>query len=122
MKYSERLLRYFYHIDHAGSLPLDDEAVSVAELGKLEHGDVFRLYLKCEGSQILIARCKVYGSVVLLALAEFTCSWLEGKTISDALKFESKDLLDAFQLSLIHVHSATLIIRVVQEALKKQGA
>lgn len=115
--YSAALLELFYHLDHAGELPHGDNT-RTAVVGDVQQGDLIHLSVALSQGVIQLARFTCYGGVATLAACEYLCRWLEGKTLAEALTFESQTLLAALQLSSLHVHTADrlqqLLIKIAQ--------
>lgn len=114
MQYSKKLLDNFYGLKHAGIL--SGESVYFAELGSEQQGDQLILYLKID-DVIESARFQAYGSVALLASAEYVCSWLEGKSRQQALLLKPESILEALDLPLFKLHIANMICRTLQKVL-----
>ena len=111
MKYNEQLLTLFHHPVHAGELA---DAL-VLSAGQQEHGDAVKLYLQVNEQQVTKASFKAYGSVVTLAMAEYTCQWLTGKTLVEAKTLTGEMLLNHLKLPTTYVHKAQLFIEAIQQ-------
>ncbi len=115
MQYSNELLDYFHHLDHTGRLTGD--AVATAKLGTVAQGDILELFIESEAEMILAARFQAYGSVVLLAMLEYTCRWLQGKTHQQALALTPQMLLSALKLQQVKLHTAHQICKAIRHCL-----
>ena len=115
-RYSETLLHYFYHLEHAGSLVGDH--VYAAEQGNAAQGSHIKLYIALEDVMISQARFKCYGSVISLAVCEFVCRWLEGKTVQQLAQLDTQLILQALELTEIHQHVALRLVACVNHLLR----
>lgn len=117
VKYSEKLLEYFYHCKHAGSLGESDN-VYQAEEGSIEQGEVIRFYLQIENQQIEQVRFKSHGSVALIAACEFAAGWLEGRRLDEVSELTATLILNSLELSALYNHVAILVLTCVNKAIK----
>ena len=115
MKYSQNLLDYFHHRDHAGEMDCIDPEVRLIEVGQAQNGEVLHLYVRCQHHLIVAASFKAAGSVALLAAAEFLCGWLEGKTYSDLDALTHQVILHALGLTDLSMHIAHLLMMAVNQ-------
>jgi NifU-like protein involved in Fe-S cluster formation len=113
MKYSAKLLDYFYHRQHAGSLNCVTPNIYQAGAGnadKKEWLEIWVEYRQC----VVQTRFKATGSVALIAGGEFICRWLETKTWQDLNDLTPETILDGMELSALHIHIAHLILTVIK--------
>jgi NifU-like protein involved in Fe-S cluster formation len=118
MSYSQQLLHYFHHTPHAGTLDRNQPNIYHAEVGCIENSDLLELYLYIDHEKILQARFKAHGSPALIATAEYLCEYLEGKSKIVAQQLQHQDLLNALELSTLHVHIAALTLSALSQCLK----
>lgn len=116
--YPEKLLDYFYHLDHAGEIS-SGAGVYTAEKGSQQQGDVVRLYVRVESGKIVAAKFKSYGSVATLAACEFVCRWLMDKSISESTDLMPEHILAELQLSKIKIHCAVLLCETIHELFSR---
>lgn len=109
MKYSKQLLNLFHNPQHGGELP----DAKILSAGQQEHGDAIKLFIQLKDDVIDAVTFKAYGSVVTLAMAEYVCQWLLGKTVSQAKALTAAELLVDLQLSSLYIHKAQLFTQAL---------
>lgn len=77
--------------------------------------EVLELYVQFEQDKIHAAKFKAYGSVALLAGADFVCDWLIGKTREQALTITPQMILAQLDLADFKLHTASLLCKAVRE-------
>ncbi len=117
MKYSEALIYYFHHREHAGRLEQTIASVRHAQIGNAENQEVLALYVDYQ-DQIVEAKFQATGSVVLIAGGEYICRWLEKKTWADLTKLTPEIILQGLGLTAINIHVANIIIMAIQKLLE----
>ena len=119
MRYSPRLLNYFYNAHHGGELDPEVGTIYQAELHS-ENNDYFlRLYLHCNNQKIICAKFQAHGSVAVIAACEYVCCWLEGKTRVEAQQLNVQQIIERLEMSTLQNHVAALIKRLVSLALQQ---
>lgn len=108
-QYSNKLLNYFYHTPHAGSLNPQEPNVIVAKAGEKSNNELLELYLQIADNKIICARFKASGSPSLIASAEFVCDWLEGKKIEEVAQLNPEMILQFLELPKTQIHTALLL-------------
>jgi NifU-like protein involved in Fe-S cluster formation len=117
MKYSTELLHYFDHTEHAGTITKADN-VTIVTQGLSDNQEVIELSLQWNHNTISQARFRAYGTPALIAAAQWLCQWLEGKSLSDAIRLDRSQILHALLLSPVQVHVAQLLCSAVTSCLK----
>ena len=116
--YSKKVLERFQHPKFSGEIP---DADGVGEVGNMKCGDIMRVYIKVEkkrGNEIIKdIKFLTYGCVAAVASSDVLCEIAKGKTLDEALKITSKDIVNAMggEVPAIKVHCSVL----AQNALKK---
>ena len=79
-------------------------------------GDIMRVYLKIEDNKIEKIRFKTYGCVAAIASTDYLCEIVKGKTLDQAVKITSKDVVKRMgKVPAVKLHCSVL----AQNALKK---
>lgn len=81
--------------------------------------EIVKIYLSVEGKKIVDAQFQTFGGVVAIALTSFATAELIGKTLDDAAKFPSADLL---KLSGPIPEEKNYLVGVVVNAVRKAAA
>lgn len=80
-------------------------------------GDIMRVYIKIKNNKIIKIKFKTYGCIAAIASSDALCDLAKGKTIQEAKKITSKDIINYLggKIPPIKVHCSVL----GQNALKK---
>lgn len=118
MRYSDALLHYFDHPEHAGELDGASGALYQAQVGNEQTGEVLALYLQIHSDRVNRVKYKVLGSPPLIAGAEFVCQWLENKNLQQVGALTHELILKELELPTVSFHVAALLCSAVQECIK----
>ena len=111
--YSEEVMERFKNPKYVGEIKNAD---GVGEEGNLKCGDIMRVYIKVEDGKISDIKFNTYGCVAAIASSDYLCEIAKGKTLEEAEKITSKDVVDHMgKVPAIKVHCSVL----AQDALKK---
>ena len=111
--YSKKILNRFKNPKFAGEIKNAD---GIGEVGNMKCGDIMRVYIKVEKDRIKDIKFKTYGGVAAIASSDYLCEIAKGKTLEQALKITSKDVIKKMgDVPQIKVHCSVL----AQTALKK---
>ncbi len=117
MMYSKTVLDRFQNPRNAGVI---SGASASGEAGNSACGDVVKMSLKVsEAGMILSAKFKTFGCSASIAASDVACDLIKGKTIDDALKITSSDILNVLgELPAHKMHSAILAEEVIRNAVE----
>ncbi|MBR9691971.1 iron-sulfur cluster assembly scaffold protein [Candidatus Woesearchaeota archaeon] len=116
--YSKRILNRFQHPKFAGEIK---HAEGIGEVGNVKCGDIMKVFIKVEknkqGKEIIKdISFLTYGCVAAIVSTDFLCELVKGKTLDQALKITSRDVVKKMgSVPPIKLHCSVL----AQEALKK---
>jgi nitrogen fixation NifU-like protein len=111
--YSKKVLNRFQNPKFTGEIKNAD---AVGEVGNVKCGDIMRVYLKIEDNKIKDIKFKTYGCVAAIASTDYLCEIVKGKTLDQALKITSKDVVKKMgNVPAVKLHCSVL----AQNALKK---
>jgi nitrogen fixation NifU-like protein len=111
--YSKKIINRFQKPKFAGEIKKAD---AVGEVGNVKCGDIMRVYLKIEDNKVKDIKFKTYGCVAAIASTDYLCEIVKGKTLDEALKVTSKDVVKKMgKVPTIKLHCSVL----AQNALKK---
>ena len=88
--YSEEIIERFKNPKFAGEIK---DADAVGEEGNMKCGDIMKIFLKVEDGRIADIKFKTYGCVAAIASSDALCEVVKGKTIEEAEKIRSADIL-----------------------------
>ena len=116
LPYSNIFKDYLAHPRNAGELA---DANAVADETNPVCGDRLRLSLRVREGRIEAARFLAYGCPPTLVCGSVMAELLEGQTVSEAMRLNRKDLLDAIGgLPSRKQHAAALAIETLHVALE----
>jgi len=111
--YSKKILNRFQNPKFSGEIKNAD---AVGEVGNVKCGDIMRVYLKIENNKIKDIKFKTYGCVAAIASTDYLCEIVKGKTLEQAQKITSKDVIKKMgNVPAVKLHCSIL----AQDALKK---
>ena len=111
--YSKKVLNRFQKPKFVGEIKKAD---AVGEVGNVKCGDVMKVFIKVKDNKIQDIKFKTYGCVAAIASSDYLCEIAKGKTMEQALKITSKDVIKKMgNVPVIKLHCSVL----AQNALKK---
>ena len=117
--YNKKVMKRFLNPKYAGKIKDPD---AVGEVGNPACGDTMRIYLKVDKKNIIKKiRFNTFGCGMAIAASDAMCELVEGKTIDEALKIKSKDILDLMggkEVPPLKVHCSVLGESALREAIK----
>ena len=91
--YNEKVVDYFMHPRNAGKL---DDANAIGEVGNPKCGDVMKIYLKINDEEVIEdIKFETFGCAAAIATSSMVTEMAKGKTISEAMKINNKDVAEA---------------------------
>jgi nitrogen fixation protein NifU and related proteins len=112
--YNEKILGRFKNPKYAGEI---EDADAVGEVGNVKCGDIMKVFIKVDNGIIKKIKFKTYGCIAAIASSDYLCELAEGKTLEEAKKITSQDVVDIMggDVPVIKIHCSVL----AQDALKK---
>ena len=91
--YSEKVVDYFMNPRNAGKM---DDANAIGEVGNPRCGDVMKIYLKINDQEVIEdIKFETFGCAAAIATSSMITEMVKGKTITEALKINNKDVAEA---------------------------
>jgi len=118
--YSQKVLEHFRNPHNFGSM---DNPTSLGQVGNPACGDVMKLYLKItkntQGEDFISdIKFETMGCAAAIATSSVVTDLANGKTITEALKLDNKDVIEALEyLPMIKIHCSLLAIDALDEAI-----
>ncbi|MBW2995795.1 iron-sulfur cluster assembly scaffold protein [Candidatus Woesearchaeota archaeon] len=114
--YSKKVLNRFQNPKFAGEIK---DADAVGEVGNVKCGDIMKVFLKIEDNIIKDIKFKTYGCVAAIASTDFLCEIVKGKTLKQALKVTSKDVVKKMgDVPQIKLHCSVLAQNALKQAIE----
>ena len=112
--YSEKVMDHFRNPRNVGVI---DDADGVGEVGNPKCGDIMKIYLKINDSQIIEdVKFETFGCGSAIASSSMATELIKGKPVSEALKLTNKAVTEALDGLPAHkIHCSVL----AEEAIKK---
>jgi len=127
MKWSAVTMTRGYHdivVDHyenprnVGSLDKDSNQVGTGLVGAPACGDVMKLQIEIdEKERIVDAKFKTFGCGSAIASSSYTTTWLQGKTVDEAMAVKNKDIAAHLNLPPVKLHCSMLAEDAVKAAI-----
>ena len=118
--YTEEVLKHFKQPHNYGKINNPD---GIGKVGNLRCGDVMWMYIKIgknsQGKEIISnIKFETFGCVAAIATSSAATRLVKGKTIQEALKIGSRDIVDHLgNLPTIKVHCSLLAHDAIAEAI-----
>jgi len=105
--YNEEVMRRFMNPKNMGEIK---DADAVGEVGNMACGDIMKIFLKIKNGKIKDIKFKTFGCVAALASSDALCDLVKGKTIEEAKKIKSQDIIKKLggELPRIKLHCSVL--------------
>ena len=112
--YSEKVMDHFRNPRNVGVI---DDADGVGEVGNPKCGDIMKIYLRINDSQIIEdVKFETFGCGSAIASSSMATELIKGKPVSEALKLTNKAVTEALDGLPAHkIHCSVL----AEEAIKK---
>ena len=114
--YSKSVIERFKNPKFSGEIK---DADAVGEEGNVKCGDVMKIYLKVKDDKIEDIKFQTYGCVAAIVCSDILCEIAKGKTIEEATKIKSKDILSKIgKLPSIKFHCSVLGEEALHNAIE----
>ncbi|MBR9678756.1 MAG: iron-sulfur cluster assembly scaffold protein [Nanoarchaeota archaeon] len=114
--YSKKVVDRFSNPKNSGEMK---DADAIGEEGNPRCGDVMKIYLKVENEKIIDVKFQTYGCIAAIACSDALCELAKGKTITEAKKIKSQDILNELgKLPPIKIHCSILGMEALQNVIK----
>lgn len=116
IEYSDKVMDHFTNPRNVGEI---ENASGVGTVGNAKCGDIMRIYLDIDDSQIIRdVKFKTFGCGAAVATSSIATEMIMGKTVQDALKLTNKAVQEALGgLPPVKVHCSLLAEEAVHAAL-----
>ena len=111
--YTKEVIDHFKNPHNIGEIENPD---GIGKVGNPICGDMMWAYIKVKDGKIVDIKMKTFGCVAAIASTDYLCEIVKGKTLEQALKITSKDVVKKMgKVPSIKLHCSVL----AQNALKK---
>ena len=104
MLYSEKVMDHFTNPRNVGEI---EDADGIGEVGNAKCGDIMKMFLKIDNGVITDIKFKTFGCGAAVATSSMATEMIKGRKLEDALKLTNKAVVEALDLSLIHISEPT---------------
>ena len=117
MHYSKKVMNRFLKPKYAGKIKNPD---AVGRAGNPMCGDLMEVYLKVDKGVIKKIKFNTFGCGMAIAASDALCELAEGKTVDEAEKITSKDIMKLLggKIPPIKVHCSILGMETLKNAIK----
>lgn len=114
--YSKKVMEYFKNPKFAKEMKNPD---AFAQLGNIQCGDVFRIYVKIKNNKIIDISYLSYGCIAAISACESFCKLIKGKTIREAKKTGYQDIKnDLGELPEFKIHCTMMVVETFKKAME----
>ena len=120
MAYSEKVIDHYNNPRNVGSFAKDLPGVGTGLVGAPECGDVMKLQIRVNLDTGVIedAKFKTFGCGSAIASSSLATEWLKGKSVGDALKIKTTDIVSELQLPPVKIHCSVLAEDAIKAAIQ----
>ena len=116
MKYSDKVMEYFFNPKNMGEIP---DANAIGEVGNPTCGDMMKIWLKIDENGIIRdAKFKTFGCAAAIASSSIATEMIIGKHIDEARRISNKAIAEALDgLPPIKIHCSVLAADAINKAI-----
>lgn len=113
--YSKKVIKQFRYPRNMGEMKNAD---GIGIVGNPSCGDVLKLYIKVKNKKIASIKFQTYGCAAAIAVSSLLTQIVKGKTIEQALKLKSEDIVKALDgLPVLKHHCSLLGVDALKAAI-----
>ncbi len=114
--YSEKVMDHFRNPRNVGVI---EDADGVGEVGNAKCGDIMKIYLKIEDSNIADVKFETFGCGSAIASSSMATELIKGKPLSEALQLTNRAVAEALDGLPAHkMHCSVLAEEAIKAAIK----
>lgn len=119
MAYSNKVLDHYTNPRNVGTLDKNSNDVGTGLVGAPECGDVMRLQIKVNPETHVIeeAKFKTFGCGSAIASSSLATEWIQGKSVTEALKISNTDIVKELSLPPVKIHCSVLAEDAIRSAI-----
>ena len=118
MAYSDKVIDHYENPRNVGSFDKSDEAIGTGMVGAPACGDVMKLQIKVNESDIIEdARFKTYGCGSAIASSSLVTEWVKGKTLEEATTIKNTQIAAELALPPVKIHCSILAEDAIKAAV-----
>lgn len=113
--YNQKIMEVFKESKHMGEIR---QANAIGDAGNAGVGDILKFYMIVEDEKIQDVKCKVFGSVVAIAVGSVCCDELIGKTLDEALELDINEVTKVLgEIPQAKLHCLSFAKEAIKEAV-----
>lgn len=115
--YAKQVQDHFVHPRNVGVFEPGLQGIGSAMVGEASQGGVILMQIRVDQSGMIIdSRFKAYGCAATIAVASWVSEWVKGKSLQNAARLSSVELIDALSLPPVKTHCAMLAEDAIRAA------
>ena len=119
MPYNYKVIDHYENPRNVGSMNADDKDVGTGMVGAPACGDVMRLQIRVDASDIITdAKFKTYGCGSAIASSSLLTEWVKGRSLDDANSIKNMDLANELALPPVKIHCSVLAEDAIKTAIR----
>lgn len=107
MKYSEKILKLFYDVNHANKISAEYE---YKLLEKTAGDEAIKFYLQFDDKEITTARFITTGNTINIAVCEYLCRQLEAQNISQFAELSADAIITELEIDQLYAHNVYFVL------------
>lgn len=125
--YHQNVIDHYENPRNVGSLDKNSPDVGTGLVGAPACGDVMKLQIRTDGNgKIVETKFKTFGCGSAIASSSLASTWLEGKSLDEAVKIKNSDIARHLNLPPVKLHCSMLAEDAIKAAVsdlnKKRAA
>jgi len=117
-QYHENVIDHYENPRNVGSLDKSSADVGTGLVGAPACGDVMKLQIRTDANgKIIETKFKTFGCGSAIASSSLASTWLEGKTLDDAVKIKNSDIARHLNLPPVKLHCSMLAEDAIKAAV-----
>lgn len=118
MPYNHKVIDHYENPRNVGSMNADDKDVGTGMVGAPACGDVMRLQIRVDDSDIITdAKFKTYGCGSAIASSSLLTEWVKGQTLDKVEQIKNSDIAEELALPPVKIHCSVLAEDAIKTAI-----
>lgn len=114
--YSKKVMQRFLHPKFHKKIKKYN---GIGQVGNPLCGDILKIYINVKDNIIEDIAVETMGCVAAIASSDFLCELVKGKTLNEALKIKSKDIVKKMgKIPALKIHCSVLASQALQKAVE----
>ena len=118
---NDKLQPYFNQLHHAGLALKNTTQLHYSQCGGQEQGDWIELVIDIKQNQIQAASFLCFGPAITIALCEYICSYIEGRTVEQVNRISEQFILSTCNLHQLQRPTVLRVLHLLKKCVRSGG-